>query len=47
MNEVPNTFQSLFVGYSAIWAILVLYLFTLVRRISKLEKRLAQGSSEG
>ncbi|NDC37212.1 MAG: CcmD family protein [Proteobacteria bacterium] len=44
MNEVPNTFQSLFIGYSAIWAIMVVYLFALVRRVSKLEKRLAQDS---
>lgn len=45
MNEVPNTFPSLFLGYSVIWGIVVVYLFSLVRRLGKLEKRLSQTSS--
>ena len=40
MNEVPDTFSSLFFGYAAIWGIMVIYLFALLRRVSKLERRL-------
>jgi CcmD family protein len=42
MNEVPDTFNSLFWGYSAIWAIIVVYLVSILRRVSRLEQRLAE-----
>ena len=45
MTEVPDTFSSLFWGYSAIWAIMVVYLVSLVRRVSRLEKRLDEEKS--
>lgn len=38
MEVVPNTFPSLFWGYSAIWVLLCLYIFTLGRRVRRLEK---------
>lgn len=39
MNSVPDTFPSLFVGYTVIWVILVVYILSLGRRLSKLERR--------
>ncbi|MBN8548673.1 MAG: CcmD family protein [Deltaproteobacteria bacterium] len=38
MEIVPNTFPSLFWGYSVIWVLLCLYVFSLARRMRNLEK---------
>ncbi len=41
MSEtVPNTMPALFVGYTFIWALFVLYLVSLVRRASTIERAL-------
>ena len=42
MQEVPNTFPSLFLAYSAVLFIIGAYVFSLVRRVHKLEKRLEE-----
>lgn len=39
MEIVPNTFPALFWGYTAIVAIVVLYVVSLGFRISRIEKR--------
>lgn len=44
MDSVPNTFSSLFLGYSVIWGILCVYIFSLVRRVQKLERKLQGGN---
>jgi CcmD family protein len=38
METVPNTFEGLFWGYTTVWAVIVLYVATLARRIKKLER---------
>ena len=40
MDTVPNTFPSLFAGYTAIWLILCIYIASLGLRLSRLERRL-------
>lgn len=40
MNEVPDTFNSLFIGYAAIWTLIVIYIASLLRRVRALEKKL-------
>ena len=45
MNEVPDSFGSLFLGYTAVWGILAVYIIFLVNKIRKLEKRLDAASS--
>ncbi len=37
METTVDTFPSLFWGYSVIWALIVVYLISLGRRLSKLE----------
>ena len=37
MDTVPNTFPSLFAAYTAIWCLLVMYVISLGKRVSKLE----------
>jgi CcmD family protein len=44
MNEVPDTFNSLFIGYAAIWTLVVLYIVSLLRRVRSLERRLDERS---
>ncbi len=39
MDTVPNTFPSLFAGYTAIWLIFGFYLLSLGLRLARLEKR--------
>jgi CcmD family protein len=39
---VPNTFPSLFAGYAVIWAVLVVYIVYLGRRLSRLETDVKQ-----
>ncbi|MEN9845035.1 MAG: hypothetical protein RIS36_182 [Pseudomonadota bacterium] len=38
----PDTFPSLFWSYTAVWAILAVYIVTLGVRLSRLEKRFSQ-----
>lgn len=42
MDAVPNTFPSLFWGYTVIWLVLAAYLFSMLRRLSRLEKSLQE-----
>lgn len=35
--ETPDTYQALFWGYNVIWALLVIYIASLGRRLKKLE----------
>ena len=37
--DVPNTFPSLFWGYTAIWTLVVVYIVSLGFRLSKIEKQ--------
>jgi len=46
MDTVPNTFPSLFAGYTAIWLIFGAYLFSLGLRLARLEKRFGSHSHE-
>lgn len=39
METVPNTFPSLFWGYTVIWVLVVAYVWTLGQRLKKLEAR--------
>lgn len=39
MDSVPNTFDSLFIGYSILWLIICVYIFSLLKRLSALEKK--------
>ena len=41
---VPDTFWGLFLGYTVIWGLIVVYLVTLGRRITRIEKQLEEGS---
>ena len=38
----PDTFPSLFWSYTAVWAILAVYIVTLGVRLSRLEKRFSR-----
>ncbi len=38
METVPNTFEGLFWGYTTVWAVLVMYVATLARRLKRLER---------
>lgn len=40
MEIVPDTFPSLFWGYTVMWLCILFYLFTLVRRMGKIENKL-------
>ena len=40
METVPNTFESLFWGYSAIWVLLCFYFVILAKRLRKAERDL-------
>lgn len=42
IEQVPNSFPHLFVGYSIIFGILMLYVVTLTRRAGNLEKRVKE-----
>ncbi len=42
MEEVPNTLNSLFWAYSAVWFILGAYIFSLIRRLDKLEQEVRE-----
>ncbi|MCB0310886.1 MAG: CcmD family protein [Bdellovibrionales bacterium] len=42
MEQVPNTFSSLFWGYTVIWLILGGYILSLGKRLTRLEKQLSQ-----
>ena len=42
IEQVPNSFPHLFVGYSIIFSILMLYVVTLTKRASSLEKRVRE-----
>jgi CcmD family protein len=41
METVPDTFLDLFWGYSVIWLCILGYLFSLVRRMGKVERSLS------
>lgn len=45
MEVVPNTFPALFWGYTAIIAIVVLYVVSLGLRVSRVEKKLKANKS--
>lgn len=38
METVPNTFPSLFTGYSVLWGLLSLYIVSLGIRVARLER---------
>ena len=40
MNEVPDSFNSLFLGYTVIWGILAVYIVIMVNKVRSLERRL-------
>lgn len=42
MEQVPNSFPHLFLGYSIIFGILMVYVFILTRRASRLEKQVLE-----
>jgi len=46
MEQVPDTFPSLFVGYTVIWVIVFFYVWSLSRRISRVERELKSKSSK-
>lgn len=46
MEIVPNTFPALFWGYTAIIAIVVLYVVSLGFRISRIEKKSCEHKSK-
>lgn len=37
MEQIPDTFPDLFWGYSIIWGLLVVYIISLGRRLSRIE----------
>lgn len=39
MEAVPNTFPSLFWAYTVFWALLAAYIFSLARRLDRLERK--------
>ena len=39
MEQMPDTFQSLFIGYAVIWTMLILYILRLGIKINQLEKK--------
>lgn len=43
----PDTFPSLFWSYTAVWAVLAVYIVTLGVRLSRLEKKLSQEKESG
>jgi CcmD family protein len=48
MEELPvDTFPYLFAGYSVIWALLVLYIGLLGRRVRRLEQRGSERPDQG
>lgn len=46
METTPDTFPSLFWGYTVIWGILGFYIFSLLKRVGNLEKAAEEKSSE-
>jgi CcmD family protein len=40
---MPDSYPSLFIGYAVIWAIMIVYLASLGRRVSRLESKLRHG----
>jgi CcmD family protein len=42
LEQVPNTFPHLFVGYGIIFSILAIYIFSLAARTRRLEKKLSE-----
>lgn len=38
MEPMPDTYPSLFWGYTVIWTIFACYIYSLIRRVAKLEK---------
>lgn len=40
METVPDTFSSLFWGYSVMWGCVLVYLVALVRRANRIERQL-------
>ena len=43
--NVPDTFSGLFLGYTVLWLLILLYLLNLGRRLSRAEKRLNSGKN--
>jgi CcmD family protein len=43
----PDTFPSLFWSYTAVWAVLAVYIVTLGVRLSRLEKQISQKKESG
>ncbi|MEZ4753028.1 MAG: CcmD family protein [Bdellovibrionota bacterium] len=39
MEQIPNTFPSLFAGYAVIWTLIVLYVLNLAKRLRAVEKK--------
>jgi len=46
IEQVPNTFPSLFWAYTAVWLILGFYMFSLIHRLGKLEDAQKKKSSK-
>ena len=46
MEIVPDTYIDLFWGYSVIWLCIVIYLFSIFRRLRRVEKELEDLKSE-
>lgn len=47
MEAIPDTFPSLFGAYTVIWCIIAVYMFSLSKRIGKLEKDSSVPNSAG
>ncbi|MCB0340062.1 MAG: CcmD family protein [Bdellovibrionales bacterium] len=39
MEQTPDTFSALFAAYSVIWVLITLYVYSLGRRLSRLENK--------
>lgn len=40
-NTVPNTFESLFWGYSILWLLILFFVWRMFRKVSELEKEIS------
>jgi CcmD family protein len=48
MEQVPNTFPDLFIAYTVVWGIIVVYMVTLWRKVNRLEQKLrTKGTDNG
>lgn len=46
MEIVPDTFPSLFWGYTVMWLCILIYIVSLARRMSRIERELREQSKD-